>query len=949
MNRGACREFGIFAFALAVATAGALAIIGSMGTASADELDFSPDSLAKAHAPLEQALPESCAPFQCLFETQESAERWIEAVADAPELTQAGGRPDLTSSVLIDPGGPPGESVRTIVSDLPAGATANPLAVPPCAAADFHLTLAGACPPASQVGVAMTLANELDLLSPVASLMPSPGQPALLGFKAFANAVILTPGVRNDGDYGLRVTSDGIPIVASFIGSILSLWGVPHDPVHDPQRFDAAGMLGGHVEGIPMPFLSAPTDCRTGPIGLTVRVRSWQRPEDWLERTSLFEEPTDCDQVPFNPSVAARPTTDVADSPSGLHVDLRMSQSETCHPIAPLPPPDQAQYDCGLAMSHLEDTLVRLPEGLSVNPAAANGLDGCPSSRVGLTTPPGRAPIRFDGKPADCPGSSWIGTAELDTPLLEQPVQGSVFLADPYDNPFGSLLALYVALEDRTRGIVVTLPGKVEADPHTGRLTVSFRESPQLPFERLRIDLKQGSHAPLRTPASCGSYVDRSTLTPYSAPDARVDAIDEWSITRGPGLACSESEASPNAPSFSAGAVSPVAGAYSPFVLRFGRAGGPQSLHVFEASLPPGLVAKLQGVARCPEALLATVVTKPGGEKRESPGCPAGSKVGRAFAGAGAGPSPYYAPGRVYMAGPYKGAPFSLAIVIPATAGPFDLGTVVVRVALHIDPHSVQITAVSDPTPSILEGIPLDLRTVELVLDREQFTKNGTSCDPSSVRGKVVPALGQPALVSSRFQLADCRQLPFRPRVAIRLAGGLGRNGHPALRAVIRPRPNEAGLASATFTLPATELLDVRRLRALCGREVPPEQCPSSSRLGYARLSSPILDGTLRGPIYARSPKQGLPGLFADLRLDRLHVVLNGRAAAKGGRLLVRFDGLPDVPFSRATFTLAGGRHGILVNSESLCRRSHRGRIELSAHNGKLYQLRPRLWLRGRC
>jgi hypothetical protein len=943
--------------AVSVATFAVVLVSGATVLAptavGAAELAFAPGTFVKAHPPLDPQMSEDCSEFLCRTVGHAEYDHWIAAIEEAPEPTQAGGHPDFLSSFRFPPDteNSSSERVRTLVGDIAVGAVINPRGVPLCKAADFYLTVYGACPPISQVGVAVTLAAGLSLLDPVSSMMLSPEEPDVLAFKAGTQTAILRPEVRSDGDYRLQARMDDLPSPPpGYLGTTIDLWGVPHDPVHDRYRFNDSGTLGDHIDRVPKPFLSAPTSCRTGPIALGQAARSWERPEHWIEISSTAAEPTGCEKISFEPSVSALPTTDVADSPSGLKVDLHLPQHEDCRPIEPPPAADQPQYACDLATSQLEDTAVRLPEGIWVNPAAANGLLGCSASQAGLTSAPGQTPIRFDGKPTHCPGGSWIGDAEVDTPLRDQPLQGSVFLAEPYDNPFKSMLALYLALDDPERGVVATLPGRVEADPDTGQLTATFPETPQLPFERLRIVLKQGPHALLRTPSTCGAYTTAFELAPYSAPQAPVGLTEEWSIAKGPGASCAKTEASlPNSPSFEAGNVSPVAGAFSPFVLRLARADGSQSLRAIEVSPPPGMVAKLVGVAQCPDASLAAAAAGSGKEEHEHSSCPAGSDVGEAVVGLGSGPSPYYVSGHAYLAGPYKGAPLSLAIVVPATAGPFDLGTIVVRAAIYLDLRSARLTAVSDPIPGILGGIPLDVRTVNLVLDREQFVQTGTSCDPGTVVGAVTSALGQVAPLLSRSQLGDCRQLGFKPRVSLGIFGNLARNGHPSLRAVFRPRGNEAGLQSAAVGLPDGELLDIHNLRALCPRQLPAGLCPAGSRLGYARIASPMLEGTLRGPIYVRAPSRGLPDLLVDLRLNHFHLLLNGRTTTSGDRLGVRFDALPDVPVSKAAFTLEGGPRGIFVNSESLCRGPRRARVRLSAHNGRLYRLQPRLRVQDRC
>ena len=458
---------------------------------------------------------------------------------------------------------------------------------------------------------------------------------------------------------------------------------------------------------------------------------SWADPGQYLEEQSPASEPTGCDQIDFNPTLSARPTTNVADQPTGLEVDVHTPQNNAgCKQIKPFPPITEPQFDCGLATSHLKDTTVTLPPGLVINPSGANGLDGCSTAEIGLTTPLGVSPQQFTKDQPTCPDASKIGTVEVDTPLLGRADARHRLhrrpLRQPVQSPDRDLRRRQRprARDHRQAG------GPGRPRPATGQLTTTVTDAPQLPFEHFYLHFKQGPHATLRTPG-CGDYSTTGELTPYSDPGSPVPTSDPWSIDSGPGGNCDQ----PNAPSFDAGTVTPIAKAFSPFVMHLRRDDATQNFKAVTISPPQGTIAKLAGVAQCSDADLAAAANKSGAGEKAAPSCPANSEVGNVVAGAGAGPSPYYAPGKVYMAGPYKGAPLSLAIITPATAGPFDLGTIVVRTALYIDSKTAQITAVSDPIPAILDGIPTDVRSVDLTLDRDQFTETGTSCDPSAVTG----------------------------------------------------------------------------------------------------------------------------------------------------------------------------------------------------------------------
>ncbi len=519
-------------------------------------------------------------------------------------------------------------------------------------------------------------------------------------------------------------------------------------------------------------------------------------------------------------------------------------------------------------------------------------------------------------------------------------ITSSVYIAKPFDNPFESLLAIYIVVNDTERGFIAKLAAKVTPDPLTGQLTTTITDAPQLPFEHFYLHIKQGPRATLRTPA-CGDYSSAGELTPYSAPDSPAPSSDPFSITAG--SSCDQ----PNAPAFDAGAVSPIAKSYSPFVMHLRRDDSTQNFSAVTISPPQGTIAKLAGVQQCSDAALAVAAAKSGAGEKASPSCPANSQVGTVIAGAGAGPSPYYAPGKVYMAGPYKGAPLSLAIITPATAGPFDLGTIVVRTALHVDSKTAQITAVSDPIPSILQGIPLDVRSVDLTLDRDQFTQTGTSCDPSAVTGQLTSTLGQVAQLSSRFQLAECTSLGFKPQMFLKLKGGTKRGKHPQLTVVLKTRAGDANIASLSLAMPRSEFLENAHIRTICTRvQFAADACPKGAVYGAATVQTPILDYPLTGNVYLRSSDNLLPDLVPDLRgpaYQPIKVESAGRTDSVNGGIRNTFDFIPDAPFTKLVTKLQGGKKGLLVNSRNICAKTYRATVKYTAHNGRTYTAHPKL------
>ncbi|MBS1880760.1 MAG: hypothetical protein JST31_14715, partial [Actinobacteria bacterium] len=551
-------------------------------------------------------------------------------------------------------------SLKTVRVETPPGLIGAANAAPKCI---FLLFSTGSCPADTKIGVETIIINTAGggftpgsppllngLTLPLYNMETPAGVPAEFATAILSVVIVLKAEVRSGGDYGLTITAGPNSQGGSIIASSTTFFG-------NPSQYN-----GGDT---PQPFVYNPTSC--GPPQPSLLSASfYQTPSSPLSQaTSAPQGWTGCDQVPFAPSLTARPTTSVADSPSGLDVDVHIPQS--ADPEA-------------LASSDLRDAAVTLPEGVAINPSAASGLGACTPAQVELHGP----------KPAQCPDSAKVGSVEIDSPLLDHPIPGGIYVAKPGDNPFGSLLAIYVAAHDPTSGIVVKLAGKVEADPGSGRLTTRFSDNPQLPFEDFKLSFFGGSRAVLTTPLACGAHSTSGTLAPWSgtAPQAVGDSFSiDTAAAAGP---CPGDEgAAPNRPEFEAGTTATSAGAYAPFVLHLRRGDGSQRLRQLNATLPPGLLAKLAGVPYCPEAAIAAAAGNSAGAELAAPSCPAASEVGRVTVAAGAGPSPFYLDsGRAYLAGPYKGAPLSLVIVTPALAGPYDLGTVAVRAALRVDPRT---------------------------------------------------------------------------------------------------------------------------------------------------------------------------------------------------------------------------------------------------------------------
>lgn len=858
----------------------------------------------------------------------------IEAVDAAGQpYTQAGGHPyamkvkfSLSTTAPESAAEPKSvtANLRTVQVELPPGLIGNPQATQRCPA---NQVKPKECSGETQVGMAtVQSARGGGEFGPVYNLTPPRGVAAQLGarFNAFGSARI-DAGVRTGADYGVRADSLFVTADEGVSDVEVILWGIPADAGHSSERFCPGEALPGCPSDAPLrPFLTNPTSC-LGSLSATMRVDAWQEAGNFDTAGTQLPGMTGCEQLKFEPTIAVQPDVRTLDSPAGLHVDLHIPQDES---------------PTGLATANLKDATVTLPPGMTVNPSGANGLAACSPAQVDLHGP----------GPAACPDAAKVGRVEVRTPLLDHPLPGAVYVATPHDNPFDSLLAIYVAVHDPQSGVVVKLAGKVSPDPQTGQLTTTFRENPQLPFEDFELDFFGGRNAALMTPQTCGRHTTDTVLTPWSG-NADAHPSDSAEIDSGPnGSACVFDPAkAPHQPSFSAGAVTPLAGSYSPFVLHLSRADGSQRLQKVGATLPPGQLAKLAGVPYCPQGSLDAAGRNSGRAEQAAPSCPAASRVGGVAVAAGAGPQPYHVAGTVYLAGPYRGAPLSLAIVTPAVAGPFDLGTVVVRTALDIDPVTARANAVSDPIPMILEGVPLDVRSISLNLDRPQFTLNPTSCDPMAVEAAATSVFGQVAPLTGRFQLGGCRALGFAPKLATRLFGPTKRGGYPRLRAVLTAKPGQANIARTAVTLPRSEFLAQEHIRTVCTRvQFAADQCPKGSVYGFAKAWTTLLDQPLTGPVYLRSNggERELPDLVAALRgpaSQPIEIDVVGFVDSVGGGIRTRFESVPDAPVSKFVLTMKGGAKGLLVNSRNICRSKSRVTVRMSAHNGKQRRSRPLL------
>ena len=869
---------------------------------------------------------------------------------DGSVATLAGSHPASYETVSLDTNrkiNPPAQGgsevpdgdIRDVRVDLPRGMVVNPQAAEKCTEAQLEFLGEGgpACPGGSMVGVVKVMNSAGSTFGlggiPLYNMVPPAGAPAEFGFSFIEGVYTHIEGfVRTGDDYGLSAVTNDIPHIIQISGFKVILWANSSAKRYDEVRGRCMKFVGTCPGGEPqtMPLVSMPSSCG-GPLTTRAAVSSWAHPEVFsrgsFQSADANGNPVGvegCNQLEFNPSIESKATTTLADSPTGLDFHLKVPQAEGVE--AP-------------SVANVKDVRVSLPEGMVVNPSSADGLAGCSSAEIEINGP----------EPARCPDASKIGTAEVTTPLLEGPLSGQVYLAKPYDNQFHSLLATYITVNDPRTGVVLKIPGEVQSDPANGHLTALFKENPELPFSELSVSFFNGARASLTSPSTCGTKTTDAVITPWSAPEgADVPSSDSFTTTTAPGGGdCPTDTAQlPNQLSFNAGTLAPQAGAYSPFVLSVSRPDGSQRMTGIETALPKGLTGKLAGIPYCPESSIAAAGSRSGADEKASPSCPAASEVGSVNVGAGSGPNPLHVSGHVYMAGPYKGAPLSFAVITPALAGPFDLGTVVTRVALKVDPETAKITAVSDPLPTQLQGIPLDIRSIALNADRKGFTLNPTSCDPMKVAGQVTSATGQGFGVESPFQVGSCSALAFKPKLALSLKGGTSRAQHPALKAVLTQPGGQANIGSVSVTLPRSAFLDQSHIKTICTRvqfnsgSVPGAGCPAGSIYGKARAFTPLLDAPLTGPVFLRSSSHELPDLVVALH-GQVDVVLAGRVDSVKGRLRNTFEAAPDAPVSKFVLEMQGGKKGLVVNSANLCRSTNKAVLKMRGQNGKELEASP--------
>jgi hypothetical protein len=868
--------------------------------------------------------------------------------ADGSPDTQAGSHPfQLTTTFQLnqdaEPALPPA-APKDLRFNLPPGLVGNPTPFPECPLAEFIQAInAGGivgnlCPDDAVVGMASISyaapvggrVRKFNVSTvPVFALVPSVGEPARFGFMITKVPVYLDTSVRSGRDYGVTVNVPNITELTGDISSRVTFWGVPGDPRHDSVRGwnciapEPLQACGASEQVSPPPLLTMPTSC-TGPVHTSMEAESWQQegsftaPFEYTFQNNLGQPVgmDGCDQLPFTPSIKVTPDGQAGSTPTGLTVDEHVPQETSLNPT-------------GLAEADVKGLSVTLPEGVVLNPSAADGLQACSMEQIGLQS----------GEAASCPEASKVATVKIKTPLLPDPLEGAAYLAAQDANPFGSLVAMYVEAYDPIAGVRAKATGEVLENPVTGQLTAHFEGDPvfeddpryagepaadflpELPFEDVELHFFGGDRAPLGTPALCGAYTTTGTFTPWSG-GATTESSSTFNITSGPnGSPCADPL--PFSPYLTAGPTSIQAGGFTPFTMTMSREDGNQSLQAISLRMPPGLSGLLSSVQLCGEA------------QADQGTCGPESEIGETIVSVGLGGDPYSVKGgKVFITGPYEGAPFGLSIVNPAKAGPFNLGIVVVRAKIEVDPITAALTVTSDSTgpykiPTILDGIPLQIKHVNVTIGRPGFTFNPTSCEPAKITGSLTSNEGAVSNLSVPLQVTNCAILGFKPSLAVSASSKSSRaDGTSVTFKIAYPNGamgKEAWLAKAKFDIPKQLPARLTTLQKACTVTVfdaNPAACPPASKIGTALVHTELLPVPLQGPvIFVSNGGAKFPEAVLVLSGDNVNVDVHGETFIneKTGVTSATFSTIPGVPFENVSVTLPAGPYSEFTATSDLC------------------------------
>jgi hypothetical protein len=926
--------------------------------------------------------------------------------AESPDeqlFTQAGGHPPIgftqyiiqhdvvvpgvVEPVKVDPEDVPpykDKTIKTLRVDLPPGLTVNPQATEKCSKAAFETKVETEpgkfvqvpnCPKGSIVGreevtlvvnTANAVPNPLEpgkflpvgfvvapdpakgTKVPVYNIEPDEGEPARFGFViAFSKVVYLETEVAWENDFHESFT---IPLPEpsppfSTLKSRLVNFG------QEAGNVEAAGKGNGT-------YISLPTTCYN-PNEWQTLYSTWFRAESWGEPNPTFPagstafeaklppetQATGCDKVPFDIAVKVDPGTNQVDSPAAATI-------ETTLPFDPAKEGGEVRNGDteGIMQSHVRKAEISMPSGMGLNPAGAQGLDKCTDAQF-------KKGVRvYDN---ECPAASDIGTVEVKSAPLAEPLIGDVYVGEQKSNDpeSGEQFRILLEAKSEKEGIAARLIGHVKANKTTGDLTAVITDQlsgefsgklpeglPQVPFESVKVKF-DGSKEVLTSPPIC-SASGTSHFEPWARPGESKPATASVTLSGDPtGGSCPKTLAERKfTPLYKAKVDSSKGGAFSPFHVNIGRRDGEQELKVVDVTLPKGLTGKLAGIPYCPEEAIAAAVGKSGKAELASPSCSTSSRLGTVTTKSGSGANPLQLAGSAYLAGPYKGAALSLVTITPAVAGPFDLGTVVVRVALNVNPETAQIHAVSDLIPDVFGGVKLDIRAIDLDIDRSQFMLNPTNCSAQATTGAINgggadptnPAAFSSYPVNDPFQATECNKLAFKPKLNIQLFGGTKRNKYPRLKATLTARNGDANIARTAVTMPRSLFLEQGHIGTVCTRpQLASHTCPAGSVYGKAWAKSPLLDKKLQGKVYLVSSNNKLPDLLVDLR-GQVEIYLRGAiSSGSTGGLKTVFRTVPDVPVSKFVLNMKGGKKSLLVNSVNTCAKPQRAIVNMKAQNGK--------------
>jgi hypothetical protein len=834
---------------------------------------------------------------------------------------QAGAHADVTTGFALtaaglSSGGAPvtAGDAKDVSFDLPPGLVGNTVGLPQCTAAKV---IAQTCPASTIVGVASTQHGYLGSLAsdvnPIFDIAPSPGEPAAFMFVVSGLAPVrLDTSVLSNGNYAVRVTAGNISQAEPVFASYVTVWGVPADhegpgPIRVPgASSEGAIQIGGPATSATrVPLLSNPTQCSTQLAG-AAQADAWRRPGVFQEVTLSMGSMTGCDLMPFAGSMSMLPDTLSAGAPAGYSLDLRVPQGNA---------PD------GLAQSLVKKVVTALPMGTVISPSASSGLQSCSDAQFFGPDRGGQSPAA----PGACPRESQVGTVSITTPALPYPLTGEVYLATPHCGPCtpedaqsGAMVRLFVqVVGEGESGIVVKLEGTASINQQTGQIIATFDNNPQLPFSDFKLTLGGGSRATLANPRTCGPATTTMGLTPWSSPfTSEISPLYTFEIKEN----CVTPQFNP---SFVAGTTDIQAGEYSPFTVSFGRSDADEFLNGLQMQMPPGLLGSLAKVPLCREPQAAAGA------------CGAESLIGHTQVLTGPGDTPFLVTGgQVFLTEGYKGAPFGLSIVVPAVAGPYTLagttgnGTVVVRASININPTTAALTVTSDQLPTELDGIPLQLKVVNVTIDRPGFTFNPTSCAKTAILGSLSSKEGASVAVSSPFQPTNCAGLGFKPRFEVSTSGKTSRANGASLDAkVIYPSGAQgaiANIAKVKVDLPKQLPSRLTTLQKACTAQTfntNPGACPAASVVGIAKASTPILPVQLTGPVYfVSNGGEAFPNLIVVLQGYGIRVNLVGDTfISSAGITSSTFKQVPDVPINSFELYLPEGPHSALAANGNLC------------------------------